>query len=324
MLDGVQNFEREVVATGGKFSDRAAYQVVGDDGGDGGRQSGGGCDQGFGNARSDCPQGSCTGRAQAVEGVNNAPHRAKQTDEGSYGRGDREPGHVPFQARDLFRCANLHAAPHPVDAELTRVACNLSLVFLVTALENSHQRTGAKLIRDGSDILHSLSLAKCPDKSPTLHPRAPKQAPLGQNDGPRDHAEGEQNQKDSLGDRSCVRNHVQDCAAHENAQQREDLHEVSEELLDWIIDDCGLLLSTRIPSVNSLFHRYMLIYASAGRGIQKNAHIFNLKARGWVISSGRRNTWRTVDCYETPVFQTVRRPPRISAARSCMAYMTRS
>jgi hypothetical protein len=25
MLDGVQNFEREVVATGGKFSDRAAY-----------------------------------------------------------------------------------------------------------------------------------------------------------------------------------------------------------------------------------------------------------------------------------------------------------
>src|SRR5580700_1731430 len=108
-LDGVKHFQAKVVAAGGEIADRAADQVVSDDGGDSCGQSCGSSYESLGYARGNRAQRGAAGRAQAVKGVNDAPHRAEQSNERSDGCSNGEPWNVALEARDFFRGSDLHA-----------------------------------------------------------------------------------------------------------------------------------------------------------------------------------------------------------------------
>src|SRR5690348_10168135 len=81
-LKGVEQFEREVVAARGKFLNLVAEGVVRNNRGNGRKQAGSGGDQGFRDAGRNRAQGSRARRAQPLKGVNDAPHRTEQADEG--------------------------------------------------------------------------------------------------------------------------------------------------------------------------------------------------------------------------------------------------
>src|ERR1017187_6494502 len=193
VLDGVENFEGEVVTAGSEHANGVADEVVGDDGRDGGGKSRRGSNESFGYAGGDGAQRSATGRAEAVEGVNDSPDRAEQADERRDGGGDGEPGDVALEARDFFRGSDLHAALHSGQAAERGAGCGkLALIFLESAFEDADQRAGTELIGDGGDILQALGLAKGAQEASTLQAGTAEQDPHGKNDGPGDEAEGEQ------------------------------------------------------------------------------------------------------------------------------------
>jgi len=76
-------FEGEGVEALGEFADVLEEIVVGDEGGNGGEKAGGGGDEGFGDAGCDGAEAGGAGSAKAGEGVDDAPDRAKEADEGS-------------------------------------------------------------------------------------------------------------------------------------------------------------------------------------------------------------------------------------------------
>ena len=78
----------------------------------------------------------------------------------------------------------------------------MALVFLKAAFEHSDQRAGTKLIGDGGDILQALSLTKGAKKASALNSSAAEQTPFGKNNGPGDETEGQQGEKNELGDRT--------------------------------------------------------------------------------------------------------------------------
>ncbi len=83
--------------------------VVGDEGGDGGKESRGGGDEGFGDAGSNGAKAGGTGSAETGEGVDDAPDGAEETDEGSDTGSGGEPGHALFDAAYFFGGSELHA-----------------------------------------------------------------------------------------------------------------------------------------------------------------------------------------------------------------------
>ncbi len=218
-FDGIEHFKREVIAAGGEYADRIANQIIGNDSGNGGGESGGGGDEGFGDAWSDGAQGCAASSAESVESVNDAPDSAEQSDERSNGGGDGEPGNVALEARDFFGGADLHAALHRRQAAQGGGGRgDLALVFLEAAFEHSDERAGTELIGDSGDILQALSFAESPQEATTLYPGAPEQAPLSKDNGPGDETEGQQSDKDELGDGTCAGNKVKDFAAYEKCR----------------------------------------------------------------------------------------------------------
>src|SRR5260370_10374666 len=167
-LDGIKDFEREVVPAGGKHANGIADQVVGDHSGDGGRQSGSSCDQSFGNARSDGAQSSGARGSQPVEGVNDAPDCAKQADKRRDRGRNGEPGNIALEARDLFRGSDLHAALHRGNAAKRPGGCKLAFVLLESTIEYADQRARSELIRNRGNILQTLRLAKGAHESSAL------------------------------------------------------------------------------------------------------------------------------------------------------------
>ena len=87
-------------------------------------------------------------------------------------------------------------------------------------------RAGLELIGHRGNVLEPLRLAEGAHKASALHPGAPQQTPFGQDDGPGEDAEGEQNQEYELGHRSGVGKHVQHLAANHDCRQREKMHRI--------------------------------------------------------------------------------------------------
>ena len=149
-------------------------------------KSGGGGDQRFGDAGRDGAQGGAAGGAQSVEGVDDAPHRSEQADEGRDCARGRQPGQAALQAAQFFRGCDLRGALQRDHANGIR---RLLAQFVISAFEDRDQRAGLELFGDGGDILQALRLAKGTHEAIALHARAPEQSPLGEDDGPRRHAE---------------------------------------------------------------------------------------------------------------------------------------
>jgi hypothetical protein len=72
--------------------------------------------------------------------------------------------------------------------------------------------------------LQSLRFAKGADEASTLNPGAPQQAPFGEDDCPRDQAEGKQNDQNNLGDGPGTGKHVENFAADKNCRVGKKMH----------------------------------------------------------------------------------------------------
>src|SRR5215471_10928826 len=110
MLDRIENFEREVIAARGKFADRRANQVVSNNSGNSGSQSGSRRDQSLRNTGSHSSQRRRTSSPESVKRINDSPHRPEQPHKRRHGRSNREPGHIALEPCDFFGSSNLHSA----------------------------------------------------------------------------------------------------------------------------------------------------------------------------------------------------------------------
>src|ERR1019366_6502742 len=93
------------------------------------------------------PQRRRPRRPQPVKRINDAPHRAKQSDKRRDRGRNREPRKIPLETRNLFRCSNLHPAldGHQIPQRAERPG--LPLIFLISAFEYADQRAGLELLR---------------------------------------------------------------------------------------------------------------------------------------------------------------------------------
>ncbi len=115
--------------------------------------------------------------------------------------------------------------------------------------KTTHQRAGTELLGDGGHVLQTLRLAESAHKPSALDTARAQQIPLGQDDCPRDHAEGKQKEEDGLGDDSRFLNQVNDFAADKHARQVIKMHFVSREAFRSIIDQ-GLQDALLLKAVN--------------------------------------------------------------------------
>jgi len=102
-------FEGEGVETLGQVANILEKIVVGDESWNRGKETGGGGDEGFGDAGGDGAETGGAGSAEAGEGIDDAPDRAEQSDEGSDTSGRGEPGHAFFDAAHFVGGGELHA-----------------------------------------------------------------------------------------------------------------------------------------------------------------------------------------------------------------------
>src|SRR5262249_15318767 len=154
--------------------------------------SGGSGDQGFGNSRSHRAQGSRSGGAESMKGVNNAPHRAEQADERRDGSGSGKQWQAAFHARQLLRRGYLHRTLNRVDiAHDPGRPAGLAAILLVSALKHGHQRAGPELIGDRGDVTEPRRLAKGADETAALRAGSTEARPFRENDRPREKTEDE-------------------------------------------------------------------------------------------------------------------------------------
>ena len=115
--------EAEVVHARAELADVLREHVVGDDGGNRGKEAGGRGDQSFGDTGRDGAQGGGASRAEAVERVDDAPHRSEQADERRHGACSRQPGQAALQMRQFFGRGNLNGTLQSADANVAAPAC---------------------------------------------------------------------------------------------------------------------------------------------------------------------------------------------------------
>jgi hypothetical protein len=102
-------FEGEGVETLSQVANILEKIVVRDEGGDGGEEARGGGNESFSDTRGDGAEAGGARSAEAGEGVDNAPNRAEEPDEGSDAGGGGEPGHTLFDAAHFVSGGELHA-----------------------------------------------------------------------------------------------------------------------------------------------------------------------------------------------------------------------
>ena len=212
-FDQIEHLQGEIVVARGHFANRANDEVVGDDGRDGRGQASGGGDQSFGNSRSDGAQSGCAGGAQSVEGVDDSPDRPEQSDEGRNRAGNGQPRHIAFEAGDLLGRCDLHGALNGHEVVNAAGGSHLALELRHRAFKDADQRAGTELFGNRDDILQALRFAEGADESAALRAGAADQPPLGKNHRPGEHAESNQQEENGFGDRTGLKDEINDFAA---------------------------------------------------------------------------------------------------------------
>src|SRR6266849_1741862 len=86
------------------------------------------------------------------------------------------------------------------------------------AFKHSNQGAGTELFGNRGNVLHALRLAESANEASALPARAADQQPLRNNRGPGEHAEGDEQEKDGLGDWTGLKHEIDDFAA-DNQQE---------------------------------------------------------------------------------------------------------
>jgi len=84
------------------------------------------------------------------------------------------------------------------------------------------------LVGNGGNILQALCFAEGADEAPTLGARAADQPPLGKDHGPGEHAERDEQEKHGLGDRTGLKDEINDFAANEREEDAREMHRFRE------------------------------------------------------------------------------------------------
>jgi len=167
-------------------------------------------------------------RAQSMECVDDSPDSSEQSDEWRHRSGDREPWYVAFETRDLLGGCDLHGALNRHGIVNAASCSHLALEFVHRAFKHAYQRAGTKLFRHRSNILHALRLAKGADEASALRTRTTDQTPLGKNHSPGKHAERDEQEKYSFGDRTGLKDEINDFAANEREEDGRKMHRFRE------------------------------------------------------------------------------------------------
>jgi hypothetical protein len=203
LFDLSGDFERERVQALREVTDIAQKIIVKDDGGNGGKKSRGGGDQGFGDAWRDGTQACGASGSEAGEGVDDTPHRAEEADEGSDGAGGGEPSHAFFDAANFFCGCKLHVdcdsaeALQPGRLWISRMSAHLKLEFAITSgVDVGEGRTGS------GERLRIGNAARCAvdtEELIALTTEAAKQAEFLKNHPPGDDREEKKQSQDAAG-----------------------------------------------------------------------------------------------------------------------------
>ena len=197
------DFERECVQALREVTDIAQKIIVKDDGGDGGKKSRGGGNQGFGDAWRDGTKACGASGSEPGEGVDDAPYRAEETDKGSDGAGGGEPSHAFFDAANFFGGCKLHVhgygseAFQPWRLRISRMSAHLKLEFAITSgVDVGERGTGS------GERLRIGNAARCAvdtEELIALTAEAAKQAEFLKNHPPGDDGEEKKQSQDAAG-----------------------------------------------------------------------------------------------------------------------------
>jgi hypothetical protein len=80
------------------------------------------------------------------------------------------------------------------------------------------------LLSHRAHILQALRFTESAHEASTLYPRPAQQAPLGENDGPGNHAEQKKQKKNRFGDRTRFPNEINNLAADHYCQPWKKMH----------------------------------------------------------------------------------------------------
>src|SRR3954470_7959635 len=220
-LGQVEEFEHEVVHPRAQPAHVLGEVVVGDEGGNGGGEAGGGVDQRLGDAGG---HGHDRGRAleaDVVEGLHDAPHRAKKADERGGGGGGGEearpaghrlqldvdgPRQRPFEGGDRGDAVS----PFLARPLRRRGVLDLTVDFGVARLEDAHERRGAELAGDGVDLAEALAAVEGLHELLALPAGAAEVHQLAEDDGPRAEREEDQDAEDDLRHRAGLEEKPED------------------------------------------------------------------------------------------------------------------
>ena len=142
-----------------------------------------------------------------MKSIHDSPDGAEEAYEWGYGAGYCEPGHVAFEAGYFFVAGDLHGA-------LNRDGAALPTMFGEASFKHGYQRAGFELFRYRRDILQALGFAEGAHEASALYACPAYQTPLGKNNGPGDHAENQEYQKNDLGDGTGFSNQIDDLSAN--------------------------------------------------------------------------------------------------------------
>ena len=197
------DFERERVQALREVTDIAQETIVKDDGGDGGKKSRGGGDQGFGNAWRDGTKACGASGSEAGEGVDDAPYGAEETDKGSDGTGGGEPSHAFFDAANFFRGCKLHVDGYGAEAfqpgrlRISRMSAHLKLeLAIASGVDVGERRTGS------GERLRIGNAARCAEDTEeliALTAEAAKQGEFLKNHPPGDDGKEKKQSQDAAG-----------------------------------------------------------------------------------------------------------------------------
>jgi len=192
-------FEGEGVETLRQIANVLQEMVVGNKGGDRGKEAGGSGDEGLGDAGSNRAETSSSGGSQAREGVDDAPNGAEQADEWSNTGGGGEPGHSFFHAAHFFGSGELHGDGHGLKAlhflrRRIASACDLRLEFAITSGVDigKGRARGDKALRIGN----ALGGTEKFEEMVALTADASKDAELLENKGPGDQGKKQKQHED--------------------------------------------------------------------------------------------------------------------------------
>src|SRR6185312_925412 len=163
--------------------------------GHGDDKAGGGRDQRFRNTGGHGSQRSCSCRAEAVEGVDDAHDGAEEADEGGRLSDGGKPRHTRLHMGEGLAGGGLGGSLKPLGVGWCAASAGLPLVLVVDLVEDSDQRAWPELVGDGGDLRKAPGLAESAYELLALGFRSSECFPLREHDGPGKDAEEKQDPK---------------------------------------------------------------------------------------------------------------------------------